>query len=141
MHRNIRLTMHNFPEGIASGIGFGSGDISSALTIAGGIALQNIPEGMVIIAPMLAIGISKRKTLLIASLTGIIEVVGTFIGYFTISISALILPFTLCFAGGTMIYVISDEMIPKTHFNGNETLSTFSLLVGFCLMLTIDLIV
>ena len=109
--------------------------------IAGGIALQNIPEGMIIITPMLSAGMSKKRTFFIALLTGIVEVVGTFIGYFTISISALILPFTLCFAGGTMIYVISDEMIPKTHFNGNETLSTFSLLVGFCLMLTIDLIV
>ncbi len=137
----IAIAIHNFPEGIASGVGFGSGNISNALTIAGGIALQNIPEGMVIIAPLLSSGISKRKTLLIASLTGLIEVVGTFIGYFAISISSMILPFALSFAGGTMIYVISDEMIPETHSHGNERGATFSLLFGLCLMLVFDVLI
>jgi ZIP family zinc transporter len=108
--------------------------------IAGGIALQNIPEGMVIIAPMLSAGVSPRKTFLFASITGIVEIVGTFIGYFAVSLASAILPFALAFAGGTMLYVISDEMIPETHSNGNETGATYSLLVGFCVMLVTDIL-
>ena len=126
------------PEGIAAGVGFGSGDASGALIIAGGIALQNIPEGMVVIAPMLAAGVSKKRTLYIASLTGLVEVVGTLIGYFAVSISTVILPFALAFAGGTMLYVISDEMIPETHHNGSERGATYALLGGFALMLCMD---
>ena len=134
----LAIAIHNFPEGIAAGVGFGSGNESEALIIAGGIALQNIPEGMVIIAPMLASGISKRRTLLIAAATGVIEVVGTFLGYFAVSISSAVLPFALAFAGGTMLYIISDEMIPETHAHGNERGATYALLVGFCLMLAVD---
>lgn len=132
------IAIHNLPEGIAAGVGFGSGDTSQALIIAGGIALQNIPEGMVIIAPMLAAGIKPKKTFMIAALTGIVEVIGTLIGYFAVSISAAILPFALAFAGGTMLYVISDEMIPETHAHGHERGATYALLVGFCLMLVTD---
>ena len=134
----MAIAIHNLPEGIAAGVGFGSGDTSRALIIAGGIALQNIPEGMVIIAPMLAAGVSKKRTILIASLTGFVEVVGTFIGYFAVSISAAILPFALAFAGGTMLYVISDEMIPETHAHGGECGATYALLGGFALMLCMD---
>ena len=134
------IAIHNLPEGIAAGVGFGSGDTTQALIIAGGIALQNIPEGMVIIGPMLAAGVSRKKTLAIASLTGIIEVVGTFIGYFAISIASVILPFALAFAAGTMLYVISDEMIPETHAHGSERGATYSLLVGFSVMLAFDVL-
>ena len=101
------------------------------------IALQNIPEGMVIIAPMLAAGMSKKRTFITASITGIIEVVGTFIGYFAVSVSNAVLPFALARAGGTMLYVISDEMIPETHHEGNSS-ATYSLLAGFALMLIMD---
>ena len=93
---------------------------------------------MIIIAPMLAVGISKKRTFLIAAATGLVEVIGTFIGYLAVSISAAILPFALSFAGGTMLYVISDEMIPETHSHGNERGATYSLLIGFCLMLLLD---
>ncbi len=136
----LAIAIHNFPEGIAAGVGFGSGDTSQALLIAGGIALQNIPEGMVIIAPMLAEGVSPKKTFVIAALTGVVEVVGTFIGFFAVSVSEAILPFALAFAGGTMLYVISDEMIPETHAHGEERGATYSLLLGFCLMLVSDVL-
>ena len=132
------IAIHNLPEGIAAGVGFGSGDTSQALFIAGGIALQNIPEGMVIIGPLLASGVSAKKTFIIATLTGVVEVIGTFIGYFAVSVSQVILPFALAFAGGTMLYVISDEMIPETHAHGCERASTYSLLIGFCLMLAMS---
>ncbi len=132
------IAIHNLPEGIAAGVGFGTGNTAEALTIAGGIALQNIPEGMVIIAPLLAAGMSKKRTLLIASITGVVVVIGTFLGYFAVSISSAILPFALAFAGGTMLYVISDEMIPETHAHGGERGATYALLIGFCVMLLMD---
>ena len=134
------IAIHNLPEGIAAGVGFGSGDTSQALMIAGGIALQNIPEGMVIIAPMLTAGVKPSRTFLIAAATGLIEVIGTFIGYFAVSISSAVLPFALAFAGGTMLYVISDEMIPETHAHGHQRGATYALLVGFCIMLITDVL-
>ncbi len=136
----LAIAIHNLPEGIAAGVGFGSGDNSHALMIAGGIALQNIPEGMVIIGPMIAAGVSPKKTLVCALITGLVEIIGTFIGYFAVSVSAAILPFALAFAGGTMLYVISDEMIPETHAHGFERGATYALLVGFCIMLVFDVL-
>lgn len=134
------IAIHNLPEGIATGVGFGSGDISQAFIIAGGIALQNIPEGMVIIGPMLAAGVPAWKTFLCAMITGVVEVLGTLIGYFAVSFSSAVLPFSLAFAGGTMLYVISDEMIPETHAHGSERGATYALLIGFCVMLVTDVL-
>ena len=136
----MALAIHNLPEGIAAGVGFGTGNTAEALLIAGGIALQNVPEGMVIIAPMLASGISPRRTFVYAALTGLVEVVGTFIGYFAVTVASAILPFALAFAGGTMLYVVSDEMIPETHAHGSERGATYALLIGFSLMLVFDLL-
>ncbi|MBQ4116749.1 MAG: ZIP family metal transporter, partial [Clostridia bacterium] len=132
--------IHNLPEGIAAGVGFGSGDVSQALIIAGGIALQNIPEGMVIIGPMLAAGVTPKKTFICAMITGLVEVAGTLVGYFAVTVASAILPFALAFAGGTMLYVISDEMIPETHAHGSERGATYALLVGFCVMLVTDVL-
>ena len=134
----MAIAIHNLPEGIAAGVGFGSGNTAEALTIAGGIALQNIPEGMVIIAPMLSAGISKKRTFIAAAATGLVEIAGTLLGYLAVSLSTAVLPFALAFAGGTMLYVISDEMIPETHAHGSERGATYALLVGFCVMLLVD---
>jgi ZIP family zinc transporter len=134
------IAIHNLPEGIAAGVGFGSGNTAEALLIAGGIALQNIPEGMVIIGPMLAAGVSLKKTFLIAAATGVVEIIGTLLGFFAVSVSSAILPFALAFAGGTMLYVISDEMIPETHAHGHESGATYALLIGFCVMLVTDVL-
>lgn len=133
------IAIHNLPEGIAAGVSFGSGNASEALLIAGGIALQNIPEGMVIISPMLAAGISPKRTFLCAMATGLVEVIGTLLGYFAVTLATAILPFALAFAGGTMLYVISDEMIPETHHD-NESGATYALLIGFCVMLISDVL-
>ena len=132
------IAIHNFPEGIAAGVSFGSGSIAEALVIAGGIALQNIPEGMIIVAPMLAAGISPRRTFLCALCNGLVEFVGTILGYLTVAVSSAVLPFALAFAGGTMLYVISDEMIPDSHAHGNERGATYALLIGFCVMMISD---
>ncbi len=136
----MAIAIHNLPEGIAAGVGFGSGNTADALLIAGGIALQNIPEGMVIIGPMLAAGIKPGRTFVIALMTGLVEVLGTLLGYFSVTVSAAILPFALAFAGGTMLYIISDEMIPETHAHGSERGATYALLVGFCVMLLSDVL-
>lgn len=132
------IAIHNIPEGIAAGVGFGTGDTSGAILIAGGIALQNVPEGMVIIGPMLAAGVSPAKTFLCALLSGLVEVVGTFLGYCAVSTATAILPFALSFAGGTMLYVIADEMIPQTHSLGENRPATYSFLVGFCFTLIMN---
>ena len=134
----MAIAIHNLPEGLAAGVGFGTGNTKQALTIALGIALQNIPEGMVTITPMLAAGINRKRTFIFALITGMIEVIGTFVGYFAVTVSSVILPFALAFAGGTMLYVISDEMIPDTHSHGSERAATYALMVGFCMMLALD---
>ena len=134
------IAIHNLPEGIAAGVSFGSGNDGEALVIAGGIALQNIPEGMVIIAPMLAAGVKPKRTFLLAMATGLVEVVGTLLGYLAVTVASAILPFALAFAGGTMLYVISDEMIPETHAHGAQRGATYALLVGFCVMLISDVL-
>ena len=136
----MAIAIHNLPEGIAAGVGFGGGNTNEALLIAGGIALQNIPEGMVIIGPMLAAGVSPRRTFICAMATGLVEVLGTLLGYFAVSLATFILPFALAFAGGTMLYVVSDEIIPETHSHGSERGATYALLVGFCVMLVSDVL-
>ena len=134
----LAIAVHNLPEGIAAGVGFGTGNVADALLIAAGIALQNIPEGMVLVSPMMSVGIRPSRALLCASLTGVIEIVGTFVGYFAVRLSFALLPFLLAFAGGTMLYVISDEMIPEIHSEGAKRNATFSLLFGFALMMVFD---
>ena len=134
------IAIHNLPEGIAAGVGFGSENDAQALVIAGGIALQNIPEGMVIVGPMLAAGVKPRRAFLLAALTGVVEIIGTLLGYLAVSVATAILPFALAFAGGTMLYVVSDEMIPETHAHGHQRGATYALLFGFCLMLVTDLL-
>ena len=136
----VAIAIHNLPEGIAAGVSFGTEDVSKALMVSFGIALQNIPEGMAIIGPMLAAGVTPRKTFVCALFTGFVEVAGTLVGYWAVNIASVILPFALAFAGGTMLYVISDEMIPETHAHNNETGATYALLVGFCVMLVTDVL-
>lgn len=134
----MAIAIHNLPEGIAAGVGFGAQDIGNAVTVALGIALQNIPEGMVIVSPLILAGVPKKRVFFIACFTGVIEIIGTMIGYFAVSVASVILPAALAFAGGTMIYVVSDEMIPETHSHGYERLATYSLLVGFIVMILMD---
>jgi ZIP family zinc transporter len=134
----LAMALHNIPEGIASGVGFGLGDTSRALSIAVSVAVQNIPEGMVIIAPLLSLGISEKKTFLIALLTGGVEVVGAFLGYFCISGLVSFLPFALAFAGGTMVYVIYSET-PGDDSGGGAVGMIF--LLGTALMLLFSAIV
>ncbi len=135
------IAIHNFPEGIAAGVGFGTDNISDALTVAGSIALQNIPEGMIVISPMLSIGFSKKLTFVIALSTAFSEIAGTLLGYYAVSLCDFLLPFLLSFAGGTMLYVICDDIIPDTKNSDSQNGSSISLLSGFCLMIIFDYII
>lgn len=136
----LAIGVHNLPEGIAAGVGFGRGDVASGLLIATGIALQNIPEGAVVILPMLSAGYSPKKSLWIAALTGAVEVFGTMLGYAAVSFSDKILPFALSLAGGTMIQVISFEMMPQISSSGRKGLNSVAILLGFCLMLALSIL-
>lgn len=132
------IAIHKLPEGLAAGVSFGTGDTGDILTVTGSIALQNIPEAIVIVAPLLAIGVTIRRTLLISIAIGCISMIGMGIGYGLISITGFLMPFFLAFAGGTMLYVISDEMIPETHAHGFEKQATFSMIGGFLLVLVLQ---
>lgn len=134
----LAIAIHHFPEGIAAGVSFGTNSAGDTITVVSGIAFQNIPEGMIIIPPLLKSGTGKRRAALIAVISGLTEVCGVFVGYLAISVSKAILPFALAFAAGTMLYVIVDDMVPQTHERESGRLSTYALLAGFCLMLVIS---
>ena len=132
------IAIHKFPEGLAAGVSFGTGMTGDILTVTGGIALQNIPEAMVIVSPLLTAGVSIKRTLLISLAIALISMTGTILGGLLVNVTTLILPFILAFAGGTMLYVVSDEMIPETHSHGYEKAATFSILGGFLLILVMQ---
>ena len=134
----MAIAVHNLPEGVAAGVGFGTGDVGEGIFIATAIALQNIPEGMAVILALGSVGMRTSHTLLIAALTGVVEVLGSFIGYFAAGMSRAVLPFILAAAGGSMLYVISDELIPEYHSRGEGHRSAYLILSGFCLMLILN---
>lgn len=134
----IAITIHNLPEGLAVGVGFGSGDTESGTALAIGIGLQNAPEGLAVAVALMGEGYTKLRAFAIAALTGLIEPVGGLIGAAAVSISEPILPWGLTFAAGAMLYVISHEIIPETHRRGFQNEATAGLTVGLCLMLFLD---
>ena len=134
----MAIAIHNLPEGIAAGVGFGAEDSSSGFLIATAIALQNIPEGMAVIVAMLDAGMKKGKTFFYAAMTGVVEIFGTLLGFYTANVSKVLLPFVLAFAGGNMLYVIADEMIPSTRGEETSHRAAYLILSGFCLMLILD---
>ena len=134
----LAIAIHKLPEGMAAGVGFNEENISNAWNVTLAIAIQNIPEGMVVISPLILAGVSKLRTFLIAIAIGILEILGVFIGYFAGGVSQMLLPFMLSFAGGAMLYVVSDEMIPETHAHGYQKQATFALLVGFMTIIVFD---
>ena len=133
----MAIAFHNLPEGIAAGVGLGAGEGTDGFFIALAIALQNLPEGLIVTVSMLGAGIKPARAFLISAFTGVIEILGTFFGYFAVRISSTMLPLILTLAGGAMLYVISEEMIPETHSENSGKLSTYFLLFGFSLMLII----
>ena len=134
----IAIALHNFPEGMAVGVGFGGGNIGNGVALAIGIGLQNIPEGLAVAVSLLAIQHSRLKSFALAFLTGLIEPVGGLFGAGMVWLAEPLMPWTLGFAAGAMLFIISDEIIPETHRTGYKTLATFSLLGGFVVMMFLD---
>lgn len=134
----MAIALHKFPEGMAAGVGFGGEGSSDAVSVAIAISLQNVPEGMVIISPLLLAGVSHLRTFLIAISIGMLEVLGVFAGYYLGGLSNATLPLMLALSGGAMLYVVSDEMIPESHTHGYQKQATYALLAGFILMLLLE---
>lgn len=134
----MAITLHNFPEGMAVGVAFSGGSSVNGISLATGIGLQNLPEGLAVAASLLAINYSRTQAFLIAALTGLVEPIGGFIGASLGIVSKAMLPGMLGLAGGAMLFVISHEIIPETHRRGYEHLATFSLISGFIVMMLLD---
>jgi ZIP family zinc transporter len=134
----IAITLHNFPEGMAVGVGFAGGDLENGRSLAAGIGLQNIPEGLAVAASLLVVGYSRLQAFLVAFLTGLVEPVGGLFGSTVVTLAEPLMPWTLGFAAGAMIFVISDEVIPETHRGNHQHLATFALMVGFVVMMFLD---
>lgn len=134
----LAITLHNFPEGLAVGVGFGAPDLGNAIGLMIGIFLQNMPEGLVVAIALRAAGRSRNQAFWLALLTGLVEPVGGLVGAAAVGLAAIMLPWGLALAAGAMLFVISNEIIPETHRRGHEASVTFALLGGFGLMMYLD---
>jgi ZIP family zinc transporter len=132
------IALHNLPEGLAVGVGFG-GDLSDGMTLAVGIGLQNMPEGLVVAVALLSLGYSKGVAFGVTLLTGLVQPIGGLVGAVAVSLSELLLPWGLAFAAGAMLFVISHEIIPESHREGHEGRATLGVLIGFVALVAIDL--
>ena len=136
----IAITLHNFPEGLAVGVGFAGGEVQNGTSLALGIGLQNIPEGLAVAVALLSVGYSPWRCALVGIASGLVEPVGGLLGAIAVSGASVFMPWALAFAAGAMLFIISDEIIPETHQNGNQNLATFSLLIGFVIMMILDVV-
>ncbi|KAF0697755.1 Aste57867_11587 [Aphanomyces stellatus] len=140
----IAITVHNFPEGMAVGVGFGSighsptATFSNAVSLAIGIGLQNFPEGLAVSMPLRREGMSPFKAFMWGQLSGVVEPIGGIIGAAAVMFVQPILPYALSFAAGAMIFVVVDDLIPEAHQSGNSKLATIGTIVGFIVMMTMD---
>ncbi|MEA5517732.1 ZIP family metal transporter [Limnoraphis robusta Tam1] len=134
----IAIAIHNFPEGLAVGVGFGGEYVANGIALAVGIGLQNIPEGFVVAIALLTEKYSRWSAFSVALLTGLVEPLGGLIGAGVVSISQAILPWAMAFAAGAMLFVISDEIIPESHSLGHEKEATIGVMVGFVIMMFLD---
>lgn len=131
----IAITLHNFPEGLSVGVGFGGGQVENGLALTTAIFIQNLPEGFVVALALVSQGYTRRRAFAIACATGFVETFGGLVGALAISLASAILPWALGFAGGAMLFVISHEIIPETHRKGYEAHATLGLIGGFAGML------
>jgi ZIP family zinc transporter len=134
----IAITLHNFPEGLAVGVGFGSGDIPRATTLAIGIGVQNVPEGLAVATALISQNYSRLAAVAIATATGLVEPIGGLLGVAAVSVFKPLLPWGMGFAAGAMIFVISNEIVPETHREGDEPVATAGLVVGLVTMMILD---
>lgn len=144
----LAITLHNIPEGLAIGVLFGAAasdiavaqgaSVAAAITLAIGIGLQNFPEGMAVSMPLRREGVSVGKSFWYGQLSGFVEPVSAAVGAAAVLFIQPILPYALAFAAGAMIYVVVEELIPESQLRGNEDIATLGLMVGFCVMMVLD---
>jgi zinc transporter, ZIP family len=134
----IAITLHNFPEGMAVGVGFGGGDVANGLALSSAIFIQNLPEGFLVAMGLLVAGYGKPFSVFASFATGLVETAGGLLGAAAVATSVLVLPWAMGFAAGAMLFVISHEIIPETHRNGFETEATFGLVGGFVAMVVLN---
>ncbi len=137
----IAITLHNFPEGLAVGVGFGSGHFQEGLTLALAIGIQNIPEGLSVALSALGLGYGRTFYAVWTGLrSGLVEIPAALLGAVAVHFMKPLLPYAMGFAAGAMIYVVSDEIVPETHRAGHERLATFGTVIGAVVMLYLDVV-
>jgi ZIP family zinc transporter len=141
----LAITLHNIPEGLAVGVafgsvsvGFGSATLSAAIALAIGIGIQNFPEGLAVSMPLRREGMSRMKSFWYGQLSGIVEPIAGVIGAAAVIIAKPILPYALGFAAGAMIFVAVEEVIPESQRGGNTDLATMGAMIGFSVMMVLD---
>lgn len=136
----IAITIHNFPEGMATGVGFGTENIGDGLALALGIGIQNMPEGLAVALSLMREKYSVKYAFIVAALTGLVEPVGAVLGFGLVNIFKPVLPVVLASAAGAMLFVICDEIIPETHSKGYEREATYGIIFGFVIMMVLDIL-
>jgi len=142
----LAITIHNFPEGLAVGVTFGAlaggnmtfAGLMGAIGLAIGIGLQNVPEGAALSVPIRADGKSRIKAFYWGSMSAIVEPIGAVMGAALVMLMMAIIPYALAFAAGAMIFVVTEELIPESQTNGNTDVATLGLMVGFVVMMVMD---
>lgn len=141
----LAITLHNIPEGLAIGVAFGavslglpSATLGAAIALSIGIGLQNFPEGTAVSVPLRREGMSRRKSFLYGQASGIVEPFSAVLGAVLVLSIQAILPYALAFAAGAMIFVVIEELIPSAQLAGNTDLVTIAALIGFAVMMTLD---
>ncbi|XP_017884945.1 zinc transporter ZIP11 isoform X2 [Ceratina calcarata] len=140
----IAITVHNIPEGLAVGVGFAaigsseSATFENARNLAIGIGIQNFPEGLAVALPLQAAGISTFKSFWYGQLSGMVEPLAGVLGAAGVTLAEPALPYTLAFAAGAMIYVVIDDIIPEAHQSGNGKVASWAAVVGFLIMMSLD---
>ncbi len=132
------ITIHNIPEGLAVGVGFGSGDLARATVLAIGIGIQNIPEGLAIAMPLRRDGMSRGKALWYGQLSAAVEPVAAVAGALFVVLVGGLLSYGLAFAAGAMLYVVVEELLPETTREGNVDVATVGFILGFTFMMALD---
>ncbi len=136
----LAITLHNMPEGLAVGVGFGSGDLPNAVKLMLAIGIQNIPEGLAVSVAALNIGLGAYfYASLVGVRAGLVEIPLALGGAWAVQAARPLLPYAMGFAAGAMLYVISDEIVPETHRKGHERLATFGTILGVIVMLYLDI--
>lgn len=137
----LAITIHNMPEALAVGVGFGGGDVAEGLSLMIAIGIQNIPEGLAVSVAAINAGLGRRWYATIAGIrAGLVEVPLALLGAWAVVVAAPLLPYAMGFAAGGMLYVIVDDIVPSTQEHGNERVASLGLMVGAAVMLTLDVV-